>query len=87
MAYVERTDEQLIRALEANLSATHDPNDIIVTCADEKCEGKKTRYTCKEVIEALKQKTEFGLKYLESIRNCARKSDRDPLEWLGHYSK
>jgi len=87
MAYVNRTDDELISALEIAIGKSFHPNEIALSCPGENCSGIRVQYTYKELLEAFRQKTVFGLKYLESIRECARKGDRDPLDWIGHYSK
>ena len=87
MTYVKRSDKELTDALEAALGKAFDPDEVAVRCPASLCDGCKTQYTYKELLEEFKQKTAFGLKFLDSIRTCARKGNRDPLDWIGHYSR
>lgn len=87
MAYVERTDDELAKALEVALGQSLNPDEVALTCPGGNCTGGKTEYTYRELMEEFRQRTDFGRKYLEKIRDCARKSGRDPLDWIGHYSK
>ena len=87
MAYVERTDGELATALAFALSKSLNPDEVAMTCSEGSCTGGKTQYTYRELLEEFRQGSEFGRKYLEKIRECARKSDRDPLDWISHYSK
>ncbi len=86
MAYVERSNEELTAALEVALGKAFAPDEIAVRCSCDTGCGK-SQYTYRELLEAFKNKNEFGLKLMESIRTCAKKSDRDPMDWIGHYSK
>jgi len=87
MAYVNRTDDELVSALEIAIGKSFRPDEVALSCPDDKCPGSRLQYTYKELLEEFRQRTAFGLKYLEAIRECARKGDRDPLDWIGHYSK
>lgn len=81
MAYVERTDEEIISALESAISKKAvDPNQIVLRRGDSK-------YTYNEILDECRRKTEFGIKFLNNIRECAKEGGRDPLNWLDHYSR
>lgn len=81
MAYVERTDAELITALENAISKKAVNADEVVLRAGN------SSYTYNQVLEECRKKTEFGLKFLNDIRKCGKECGRDPLDWIGHYSK
>lgn len=81
MAYVKRTDEEIIRALDDALSKKTVNADEVALRTGE------TSYTYNEILAECRKKSEFGMKFLNSIRECALCSNRDPLDWLSHYSK
>lgn len=81
MAYVERTDEELISALETAISKKSvNPDEIVLTSGE-------SRYTYNEILKECRNKSEFGIKFLNNIRECALCASRDPLDWLWHYSR
>lgn len=72
MAYVERSDEELISALEVRLKQVGPtPGRIGVASRS---------YTWEEFVEAMRRGEPFAHRFLESIREDAREGDKDPLK-------
>lgn len=75
MAYKERTDEEIIAALERQVARSKSPDKIIFTSVDR-------AYSLRAVVSEVKKGTRFGKRYLQTIRDQALRRKSDPVKDL-----
>ena len=76
----ERTDEEILAALERWLKRVENPDDTMIgfNMAPE----RKRAYTFREAVQEVRNKTEFGEKLVSRLKKIAETHDRDIIEFI-----
>ena len=76
----ERTDEEILAALERWLKRVDNPNDVMIGFSI-KHGGRKT-YTFAETLQEVRNKTEFGRKLLAKLKRISENHGIDVIKFI-----
>ena len=71
----KRTEGEIIAALERWLKRVENPDHMAIGFSEKS-------YTFKEIVQEVKNKTEFGKKILATLEKIAKSHDRDIIEFI-----
>lgn len=77
MAYIERTDEEIIAAWERWLDSCPKPDEVVFLVMG------RGSFTSREVVEAMKARDEYFMTlFVEGARKAGREYGHDPVEFI-----
>lgn len=80
----ERTDEEILEALERWLKRVKDPESIMIGIHPKGSGGKL--YSFNQVVQEVRNKTDFGKKWLISLRDNAEKHGSDVIAFIDKFT-